>query len=137
MDSPIKLGCIIDDDNMYISLLKKIIELKRLSQNLLVFSNGKEALDHFKAILPSSDADKIPEIIFLDVNMPVMDGWQFLEEFLKIENKTKKSITIYVVSSSIDPKDYKKAKTFSSVTDYLIKPINISKIEEIFTRDSA
>jgi len=136
MDSPIKLGCIIDDDNMYISLLKKIIELKKLSQNLLVFSNGKEALDHFKSILPGNDAEKIPEIIFLDVNMPVMDGWQFLEEFLQIENKTKKSITIYVVSSSIDPKDYKKAKTFSSVTDYLIKPINISKIEEIFTRDS-
>lgn len=137
MDSPIKLGCIIDDDNMYISLLKKIIELKKLSQNLLVFSNGKEALDHFKSILPGNDAEKIPEIIFLDVNMPVMDGWQFLEKFLEIENKTKKSITIYVVSSSIDPKDYKKAKTFSSVTDYLIKPINISKIEEIFTRDSA
>lgn len=131
MSSQVNLGCIIDDDNMYINLLKKIIELKKLCKNLLIFGNGKEALDYFKALVPGLKG-KMPEIIFLDINMPVMDGWEFLEEFVKIENKLEKRITIYMVSSSIDPKDYERAKTFSSVTDYLIKPIEISKVEEIF-----
>lgn len=136
MSSHINLGCIIDDDNMYINLLKKIIELKKLCKNLLIFGNGKEALDYFKALVPNLK-EKMPEIIFLDINMPVMDGWEFLEEFVKIENTLKSKITIYMVSSSIDPKDYEKAKSFSSVTDYLIKPIEISKVEEIFTSQNS
>lgn len=134
MEHPIELACVIDDDRIYVNLIKRIIEVKKLSQNLIIFKNGKEALDHFRPILENKNQNSLPDIIFLDLNMPVMDGWEFLGEFVKIKNNFNKRITLYVVSSSIDPNDLERAKSFSLVTDYLIKPIEMKKFEKIFDR---
>jgi len=100
----------------------------------LIFKNGLEALEYFKIILTNMSEEKLPDIIFLDLNMPVMDGWEFLGEFIKIKNQFDKKITLYVVSSSIDPRDLERAKSFNLVTDYLIKPIELKKFEKIFDR---
>ncbi len=132
MSHKIGLACIIDDDSMYVNLVKKIIEAKNLCKNLMVFKNGKEALNYFEAILTNLDKKSIPEIIFLDLNMPVMDGWEFLENFIGIKNKFRKIITLYIVSSSINPVDEERAKKINSVKDYLIKPITIEDLETIF-----
>lgn len=138
MGQTVELACIIDDDKIYVNLVKKIIEIKKLSENLLIYKNGKEALDYFKEIMENvTDEDKLPDIIFLDLNMPVMDGWEFLNEFIKIKNKLNKKITLYVVSSSIDPRDLERAKSFNLVTDYLIKPIELKKFEKIFEKTAA
>lgn len=138
MGQKVELACIIDDDKIYVNLVKKIIEIKKLSENLLIYKNGKEALDYFKDIMESAtDEDKLPDIIFLDLNMPVMDGWEFLNEFIKIKNSLHKKITLYVVSSSIDPRDLERAKSFNLVTDYLIKPIELKKFEKIFEKTAA
>ncbi|HET7360335.1 MAG TPA: response regulator [Salinimicrobium sp.] len=137
MNYPIELACIIDDDKIYVNLVKKIIEIKKLSHNLIIFKNGEEALNYFKPILENMTEKKLPDIIFLDLNMPVMDGWEFLAEFVKIKNSFNKKIVLYVVSSSIDPRDLERAKTFGLVTDYLIKPIKLKEFESIFKRNSA
>ncbi|MDR5591483.1 response regulator [Christiangramia sp. SM2212] len=138
MGQKVELACIIDDDKIYVNLVKKIIEIKKLSENLLIYKNGKEALDYFKNIMETvTDEDKLPDIIFLDLNMPVMDGWEFLNEFIKIKNSLNKKITLYVVSSSIDPRDLERAKSFNLVTDYLIKPIELKKFEKIFEKTAA
>ncbi|MCB7481766.1 response regulator [Christiangramia sediminis] len=138
MGQKVELACIIDDDKIYVNLVKKIIEIKKLSENLLIYKNGKEALDYFKDIMENAtDEDKLPDIIFLDLNMPVMDGWEFLNEFIKIKNSLNKKITLYVVSSSIDPRDLERAKSFNLVTDYLIKPIELKKFEKIFEKTAA
>jgi CheY-like chemotaxis protein len=86
-------------------------------------------------ILENATEDRLPDIIFLDINMPVMDGWEFLNEFIKIKNNFEKKITLYVVSSSIDPRDLERAKSINLVTDYLIKPIELKKFEKIFDRN--
>lgn len=135
MGQKVELACIIDDDKIYVNLVKKIIEIKKLSNNLLIFKNGKEALDHFKLILENANEEILPDIIFLDINMPIMDGWEFLNEFVKIKNIFDKKITLYIVSSSIDPRDLERAKSFNLVTDYLIKPIGLKKFEKIFQRN--
>lgn len=134
---PIKLTCIIDDDEVYIHLIKKIIRIKKLSENLLVFNNGREAIDHFTAIVNEVSNSEFPEIIFLDLNMPIMDGWDFLQKFAQIKPPKKFKTTLYIVSSSIDPFEIEKAKSFSEVTDYLIKPIRIDEFEAIFKNKSA
>ena len=120
--------CIIDDDNMYISLLCKIIELKKLSKSVVVFKNGKEAIDFFTA---SVEKVPIPRFIFLDLNMPVMDGWEFLDEFSKIIDKIPKKTLLYVVSSSIDIRDIERAKSIDMVEDYISKPIKIDDFTKI------
>ncbi len=132
----IELACIIDDDSMYVNLVKKIIEAKQLCKNLMMFKNGKDALTYFEAILGSLDVQEVPEIIFLDLNMPVMDGWEFLDNFVQIKNKFKKTITLYIVSSSINKVDMEKAKSINSVKDYLIKPVTIKELEKIFTQQA-
>jgi CheY-like chemotaxis protein len=122
---------------VYINLVKKIIDIKSLSESLLIFKNGREALEYFKAIIENLNEDAFPEIILLDLNMPVMDGWDFLKEFTKIKPPNKLPTTLYIVSSSIDPYEIEKAKAHTMVTDYLVKPINLEDFEAIFHTQSA
>ncbi|MBG6133158.1 CheY-like chemotaxis protein [Aquimarina sp. EL_43] len=136
MSHKIGLACIIDDDNMYVNLVKRIVEAKNLCNNLMVFQNGKDALNYFEAILTNLNKKTIPEIIFLDLNMPVMDGWEFLDNFTKIKNKLGKTITLYIVSSSINPVDIERAKSINTVKDYLIKPVTIEDLEAIFLKQT-
>ncbi|MEO8773734.1 MAG: response regulator [Gelidibacter sp.] len=134
MTKPTSLACIIDDDKLYINLLKKIIETRKLCENLLIFNDGKQSIDYFENLLQNLKEEKVPEIIFIDLNMPVMDGWEFIERFTKIEDQFKKNITLYIVSSSIDPADIHRAKSLPNIKDYLIKPTNIKELEIIFKK---
>ncbi|EZH74961.1 transcriptional regulator [Aquimarina atlantica] len=131
MPQNIESVCIIDDDLIYINLISKIIELKKLSESVLVFNNGKEALDFFLQSLQQEENEEIPQIIFLDLNMPVMDGWEFLNAFSKIKDQIRKKIDLYVVSSSIDSRDIERAKSIDIVSDYLTKPITLDDFERI------
>ena|ERR1035437_4802680 len=126
---PINLVTIIDDDEIVSFIERKIIEQTNLVNQIKVFSHGQEAIDFLKA--NSINADLLPEIILLDLNMPFMDGFQFLEEFIKLEPRLERKITIYVVSSSVSPNDMNRIKSISEVTDYIIKPITKVLFEKI------
>lgn len=123
----IDITCIIDDDPIFVFGAKRIMQVADFSKSYIIFNNGKEAIDGFKYIL--TQGLKIPEVILLDINMPVMDGWQFLDEFSKIESA--KDVTIFIVSSSIDPSDLEKARSYNIVNDYVLKPISIEKVKTI------
>jgi len=125
--TPNKLTCIIDDDTVYVNLVKKLIQLKKLCDNILVFKNGREALEFFK------DSESLPDLILLDINMPIMNGWEFLEQFNPINRGLQNRPSLYVVSSSIDPVDFKKAKSIECVRDYISKPISMESFEQIFS----
>jgi CheY-like chemotaxis protein len=137
MKYPIELACIIDDDDMYVNLITKVIDLRKLSKNLIIFRNGKEALDYFVSALKKMERRDIPEVILLDLNMPVMDGWQFLNELSKYDFKELKKTTLYIVSSSINPADIERSKAISMVKDFLVKPIRPNEIAEVFMTDKA
>lgn len=136
MRNKINLACIIDDDSIYINLIKKIIETKKLCNNFLIFNDGKEGIEYFEALLQNLDEKNIPEVILLDINMPVMDGWEFIERFTKIKNRFNKQITLYLVSSSIDVRDINKAKSISTVKNYLVKPVKIDELEAVFNKSA-
>lgn len=121
--------CLVDDDKIYQFTAKKIIESTNLTKSVLSFYNGEEAIEFLKSNLQNTDS--IPDIIFLDINMPIKDGWEFLEEFRTLLNDVKKQIVIYMVSSSVDDYDIKKSKEYSFVTDYIIKPINRERFEQL------
>lgn len=123
----IDIACIIDDDPIFVFGIKKIMELVGFCNGFMVFCNGEEALNNIKAIISANE--KLPDVILLDLNMPVLDGIQFLEEFTKVP--CKKKIIIYVVSSSVDPEDILRAKSFENVSDYIVKPISVEKLKEI------
>jgi len=125
-----KITCLIDDDEIYLFSVKKVIEVNNLSERVLEFRNGQEAIDFF---MNCTDNDQeLPDVILLDINMPVMNGWEFIEEFKKIRPRLSKDITLYVVSSSVDKSDVEKAKSFSTVHDYLVKPMTASQLQNIY-----
>ncbi len=119
--------CIIDDDPIFVFGTKRLIIQSNFCENILVFENGMEALDYLKPVI--ENGEDIPDVIFLDLNMPIMDGWQFLDEFTKIS--TPQSIIIYIVSSSINPADTNRAKLYENVNKYVLKPITQDKLIEM------
>jgi len=123
----IDLACIIDDDPIFIFGIKKMMELVDFCNEFKIYKNGQEALNNLKVIL--SSGEKKPDVILLDLNMPIVDGWQFLDEFVKIPSS--KEIVIYILSSSIDPKDMLRAKSYDYVKNYVIKPIRTKDLKNI------
>ncbi len=123
----IDIACIIDDDPIFVFGAKRMMELADFCNGFMVFQDGRKALDGLSAIVASGK--NLPELILLDLNMPVMDGWQFLDEFTKI--KTDKRITLYIVSSSIDNEDFNKAETYEVVSNYIVKPITMDALKDI------
>ncbi len=127
MTQPYNLTYIIDDDPIFVLLFKKILSKIEKFKDITIVDNGKKALDLiFKNF---EDHKKLPDVIFLDINMPILDGWQFLD---KINNCSfKNDIQIYMVSSSIDKKEIEKAKSYGFVKNFIHKPIGGNFIEKI------
>ena len=123
----IDIACIIDDDPIFVFGLKKMMQLANFCESLMIFRNGEEAMKNLTSIIELGN--NIPDVILLDLNMPVMDGWQFLDEFVKIDSH--KLITIYIVSSSIDPADKDRVKNYLNVSNFIIKPISIENLKNI------
>ncbi len=131
MNAPINI-CIIDDDDIYKFTVVKTLELLEFEKNIKVFADGEEALEFLVENLNKDN--ELPDVIFLDINMPIMDGYQFMEEYVKIKSKLGKKTVIYMVSSSVDPVDIEKAKRISDISDYIIKPIEPGKLKSIMEK---
>jgi CheY-like chemotaxis protein len=119
--------CLIDDDDIFKFIFKKALEMLRFPYQVLEFNNGKEAFEYFN----QSDQTQIPDIIFLDLKMSEMDGWDFLTEFQSIKVKFNKEIDIYLISNSSLQRDLKRAKETSGICDYMIKPVPVERLKTI------
>ena len=117
-----KLTFIIDDDPVFVLLFKKIMLKIGQFETVLNFDNGQLGLAAL--IEKFNNNEPMPNIIFLDINMPVMDGWEFLKALEKY--KFKEELNIYMVSSSIDPTEIKKSKKFKTVKRFISKPVSAS-----------
>lgn len=113
---------VIDDDPIYQIIVNKIIRKSELFSNVSSFINGKDAIDALKKTLENNELP--PNIILLDINMPIMDGWEFMEEMVLLKSQINELIHIYIVSSSIAFEDKSKAKNYSEIIAYLSKPVN-------------
>ena len=96
---------------------------------LLIFENGLDALESFERML--NDGTPLPRLIFIDLNMPVMDGWDFMGEFTKRIPSEEAMPKIFIMTSSIDIKDVEKAKIYGLESHYLIKPVSGKVLETI------
>lgn len=120
---------VVDDDEVYIMGIKRLIRRTDIINDIQFFENGKLALN---ALLENKDdIDALPTVILLDINMPIMDGWEFLEKYKSIRDELAKHIIIYMVSSSINPRDIERAKEYSDVMEYLEKPVTLEEIQKM------
>ncbi|WP_025743079.1 response regulator [Aquimarina pacifica] len=128
----IDVACIIDDDAIFIFGVKKVMQIANICDSFLIYRDGQEALDSLTSIISANK--KLPDVILLDLNMPILDGWQFLEEFIKVP--ASKEILIYIVSSSVDPKDVLRAKSFEIVSNYIVKPVTMDSLISTLEKDA-
>lgn len=114
---------LVDDDPIQNMLTSKLIETVDASLDLKVFHNGEEVLEGISGGLK-------PSMILLDINMPIMDGWEFLEEYVKQRRQAK----VVMLSSSNMPEDRARTDEFECVVDYFLKPITVADIEVILSK---
>ena len=121
---------IIDDDRVFQQVTRIKLARRQLARRVLMFSDGDQAMQFFAE--NAADPEQLPDIILLDLNMPIMDGWDFLEAFAHIKPKLGKKVTIFVATSSVNPEDHRRAKTISEISDFIVKPIPDERLMRIF-----
>lgn len=124
-------SCIIDDDPISVFGMKRSMKKVNFAKTIEVYHNGQEAIDGITSMVEAGQ--QIPSVIFLDLNMPIMDGWEFLENFIKIPNYNTDSVTIFIVSSSVNPRDIIRAKEYSIVNNYILKPIKPEDLTKVLS----
>lgn len=123
---------LVDDDeiNNFISI--KLIKKALLNTEIMACLNGKFAIDQLVEI-QRKDPDKMPDYILLDINMPIMNGWEFLDEYKRLNIDPVGKCKIFIISSSVFSNDINKARSYPLVKDFISKPLNVDKIKELFT----
>jgi CheY-like chemotaxis protein len=123
----IKRTCLIEDDSITVLLIRKMLEKTEAVEETLVYRNGKEAYDNLKLL--QETGENLPELIFLDLNMPIWDGWEFLKEFRRLDSFDK--LHLYILTSSSSQEDYQKAEEYGLKDRYLSKPITLDSLNRI------
>ena len=119
---------IIDDDDISKYVMKR--NLRQLSvTNVIEFPDSTQPLKILSDNFASTD--KLPDVILLDLNMPILNGFQFMEEFKVVNEKIKKDIQIYMLTSSLSSEDLDRAKSFPEITEYFVKPITLINLTRI------
>jgi len=118
---------LIDDDPVSNKISQLFLRKHRWSAQVVAFEDGQQALQ----ALQTGGAPAAPDVILLDVGMPVYDGWDFLEEYEKLPRERTGRSLLYMLSSSINPPDIQKAAHYPSVKAYLTKPLTLEALEQI------
>jgi response regulator RpfG family c-di-GMP phosphodiesterase len=131
MDKELLHILIIDDDEINNFIASRLIDKIPVKTKINTRLNGLEGINYIKSNLENQE--NLPDIIFLDINMPIMNGWEFLEEFEHIKNKINKNVYVNMLSSSVYNDDITKAKTYSTVNKFISKPLTVEKIKELYS----
>ena len=129
MEKVLKSILLIDDDEATNFFHKLIIREAKCTERLDIATDGKKALDYLTAA--AKGLNPVPDLIFLDINMPIMDGWEFLEHYHRLELDNKKQIALVILSASLNPDDKKKAISYSEVFGFRNKPMSVEMVHEV------
>ncbi|WP_018479408.1 response regulator [Pontibacter roseus] len=128
---------LIDDDDTTNFLNQRLLERMQVTDNVRTFVNGKQAFDYLYNVSNNNyehtDQNYFqPEIIFLDINMPVMDGFEMLDLYERLDEDFRKSIVLAVLTTSTHPQDTEAAKKYSA--EYLTKPLTSDKVKGLIDK---
>jgi len=129
--SPVSILLVDDDEiNNFISI--KLIKKAIADANITACLNGRFAIDELSRIQKANPAN-LPDFILLDINMPIMNGWEFLDEYKRLHIDPAGKSKIYIISSSVFSNDISKARSYPLVKNFVSKPLSVEKIKEMLT----
>lgn len=121
---------VVDDDPVFKLIARKLFERSGDFFKVTFAENGLEAIELLKAIIEEK-VQPVPDIILLDIEMPIMNGWGFMEEFVKLPSEETRDISVYTVSSSIAQEDKNKTASYPQIKAYITKPLTVDIIKSI------
>lgn len=125
----IKKVLVIDDDQINNIIFEKLSVIADFADEVVTCISAVDGLDYLQNIQKNNEEP--PGFIFLDIRMPIVNGWEFLERFQKFREQYFQNTSIYMLTSSSDQSDVNKAKNFTIVSDYIVKPLSIEALNEI------
>jgi CheY-like chemotaxis protein len=128
---------LVDDDKMTNFYNSKIIESMNLNFHIEICEDGAKALDFLRSINSPETSIPVPEVILLDINMPKMNGWEFIEAYDRLPVAVKAKIVIVMLTTSLNSQDREKAAISDVVTDFYVKPLTRQKMEGIMAHLSS
>lgn len=130
--SEYKYNCImlIDDSEIDNMVNAHILSKNNIAKNIIVHSSANDALNYLSKINHNSDF-LIPDVILLDINMPIMNGFGFLVEFEKFDDSLLNKIKVVMLTSSVDPNDIRRSKEYKTVQSFISKPLSIEHLNSI------
>ncbi len=124
---------LIDDNEIDNLINQKMIEAANIAEHIYTHTGARSAIEFLRNLekLDRETKNVMPEVIFLDIDMPLMDGFQFLDEFDKLSEGTKKKCKVVMLTSSINPQDVNKSKRYSYVKKYINKPLSQDNLAKL------
>jgi CheY-like chemotaxis protein len=123
---------LVDDDDVTLMICKLRLKKSQFCEEVYTADNGEEAIQFFKNQLSLTEVERsIPELIFLDINMPIVNGWDFLDEFERSYSGYFPNVKIKILSSSVDPKDLEKASNHPLIMGFITKPLTDDNLKDL------
>lgn len=120
---------VIDDDDINIFIISKIVEKTGYDVEIVAKHNGQLAIDYIKELV--ANHQPLPQLVLIDINMPILNGWEFIEAFEALNLEANNDM--YMLSSSVYENDIEKAKSYKSVKGFISKPLSIDRLKELLS----
>jgi two-component system, NarL family, nitrate/nitrite response regulator NarL len=124
---PVQTAFIIDDSEVDLFVQKKFIEMRKFASQVVTFSSPTQALE----VLSSSKADEVPGLVFLDLNMPLINGFEFLDRIREISTDVIGNMKVVILTSSNSRADHERAKSFNNVIRFISKPLTVQGLDDL------